>query len=101
MAAKFNLSADVQFESWEAMLAARQATDPAGKTGSTIAVIATPDALHHGPAVAFARAGYHILLEKPMAVQPRECKEIADAAQQSGALFAVCVSDSIFIRARN
>ena len=92
MAAKFNLGPEVQFESWEAMLAARQAADPAAKPGSAIAVIATPDALHHGPAVAFARAGYHILLEKPMAVQPKECKEIAEAAQASGALFAVCVS---------
>lgn len=91
MAANFNLPESAQFDSWEAMLKARQA-DPANKPASAIAVITTPDALHHGPAVAFAQAGYHILLEKPMAVQPRECKEIAEAAQKSGALFAVCVS---------
>ncbi|KAK7878635.1 hypothetical protein WMY93_030471 [Mugilogobius chulae] len=31
------------------------------------ALICTPDRLHKDPAVAFAKKGYHILLEKPMA----------------------------------
>jgi predicted dehydrogenase len=60
--------------------------------GSPIAdavVIATPDAEHTAPAVAFARAGTHILLEKPMAPTERECRAIAQAAAASGVVFAV------------
>lgn len=53
-------------------------------------IIATPDALHAEPAVAFAERGYHILLEKPMAPTAAECRQIAAAAQASGAMFAVC-----------
>lgn len=32
------------------------------------------------PAIAFADLKYHILLEKPMAVNLDECKKITDAA---------------------
>ncbi len=52
-------------------------------------VIATPDAEHVAPAVAFAEAGYHVLLEKPMAPTERECRRIAEAAAKSGVVFAV------------
>ena len=53
-------------------------------------VIATQDAMHVEPAVAFAKLGYHILLEKPMAPNAEDCRRIAQAAMKSGALFAVC-----------
>jgi predicted dehydrogenase len=64
--------------------------DLLGKPGLADAVvIATPDAEHVAPAVAFARSGAHILLEKPMAPTEQECRTIAEAAAQSGAIFAV------------
>lgn len=44
-------------------------------------VIATPHHLHTDIALAAARAGKHILLEKPMAPTFAECQQIADAAQ--------------------
>ena len=53
-------------------------------------IIATPDALHAEPAIAFADLGYHILLEKPMAPNAADCRRIAAAAQANGAMFAVC-----------
>lgn len=53
-------------------------------------IIATPDALHTGPALAFIARGYHVLLEKPMAPTAAECRQIVAAAQASDALFAVC-----------
>lgn len=53
-------------------------------------VIATPDALHADPAVAFADLGYHLLLEKPMAPSPAECRRIVDAAGRNRVLLAVC-----------
>ena len=40
------------------------------------AVIATLDRLHHEPALALAEQGYHLLLEKPMAVTPDMCRSI-------------------------
>jgi predicted dehydrogenase len=53
-------------------------------------IVATPDALHAAPAIAFTERGYHILLEKPMAPTAAECRQITAAAQASGAMFAVC-----------
>lgn len=54
------------------------------------AVIATQDTLHAEPAIAFARQGYHLLLEKPMAPNPDDCRRIVDEAVRAGILFAVC-----------
>ena len=53
-------------------------------------IIATQDAMHRGPAEAFARLGYHILLEKPMAPNAADCRAIVAAAKQAGVLFGVC-----------
>ncbi len=53
-------------------------------------IIATQDALHAEPAEAFARQGYHMVLEKPMAPQPRDCWRILRAVNQAKVLFAVC-----------
>ena len=53
-------------------------------------IVATPDALHAEPAIAFADLGYHILLEKPMAPNAADCRRIAAAAHANGAMFAVC-----------
>ncbi len=53
-------------------------------------LICTQDAMHEEPAVAFAKLGYHILLEKPMAPEPEACKRIVQAAKDAGILFAVC-----------
>ncbi len=53
-------------------------------------VIATPDALHTEPAIAFAETGYHILLEKPMAPNEGECRRIVAAVSDAGVIFGVC-----------
>ena len=42
------------------------------------------------PAVAFAQLGYHVLLEKPMAVTEPDCREITAACQSNGVYLAVC-----------
>jgi predicted dehydrogenase len=52
-------------------------------------VIATPDALHTAPAIAFAQKGYDLLLEKPMAPTACDCEQIVQAVQANGGLFAV------------
>lgn len=53
-------------------------------------VVATRDAMHVEPAVAAARKGYAILLEKPMAPHADGCRQIAVAAREAGTLLAVC-----------
>jgi len=53
-------------------------------------IIATQDAMHVEPAVAFAKLGYAILLEKPMAPTEAECERIVRAVQENKNIFAVC-----------
>ncbi|XP_023697171.2 putative oxidoreductase YteT isoform X1 [Paramormyrops kingsleyae] len=52
--------------------------------------ICTPDRLHKEPAVELARQGYHILLEKPMAVTSRDCSEIVAACIENHVMLTVC-----------
>lgn len=53
-------------------------------------VVSTPDRLHAEPAIGLARAGYHILLEKPIAPTEEESVAIIAAAESSGVMLAVC-----------
>jgi len=53
-------------------------------------IICTQDQGHKEPAVAFAGQGYHILLEKPMAVTEEDCREITGACEDAGVMLAVC-----------
>lgn len=53
-------------------------------------VISTQDKLHFEPAMAAIEKGYHLLLEKPMAVTPYECLKIADAAEKKGVHVIIC-----------
>ncbi|ROL46120.1 hypothetical protein DPX16_18515 [Anabarilius grahami] len=53
-------------------------------------LICTPDRLHKDPAVALAKKGYHVLLEKPMAVTEEDCTEIVETCIQSGVMLTVC-----------
>ncbi|GCE45347.1 oxidoreductase family protein [Thermosporothrix hazakensis] len=52
-------------------------------------VIATQDADHLEPTLAFAAKGYAILLEKPMAPDAESCRRIVEAIQKHKVLFAV------------
>ncbi|TET10743.1 MAG: Gfo/Idh/MocA family oxidoreductase [Candidatus Thorarchaeota archaeon] len=52
-------------------------------------IIATQDHMHKGPALAFAKKKYHILLEKPMAPDEKSCKEITKAVLSAKIIFAV------------
>jgi predicted dehydrogenase len=70
------------FSSWEELAAAPRLADAA--------IVSTQDAEHVGPAVALARKGYHLLVEKPLAPTPGECTALVDAVTRAGVLFAVC-----------
>ncbi len=55
-----------------------------------IAVIATMDRMHFEPAMKAIELGYDLLLEKPMAPTPEECKAICEAAEKKGTRILVC-----------
>lgn len=53
-------------------------------------VISTLDGTHEEMAVTFASLGYHILIEKPLALTPEDCLTIADAVRRNGVILSVC-----------
>uniref|UniRef100_A0A3P8T6U4 Zgc:154075 n=1 Tax=Amphiprion percula TaxID=161767 RepID=A0A3P8T6U4_AMPPE len=69
------------FEDWHSVLERDKFADAV--------LICTPDRLHKEPAVAFAKKGYHVLLEKPMAVSTFDCTAIVEACIQSGVMLSV------------
>jgi predicted dehydrogenase len=81
-AAEFAVPEDNVFQTWEELARAGRVADAV--------VIATQDAMHAGPAVAFAGLGYAILLEKPMAPTEADSRRIAEAAEAAGILLTVC-----------
>ncbi len=53
-----------------------------------IATVGTPSGAHLEPAVAAARAGKHIIVEKPLEVTPERCDQIIRAAEESGVVLS-------------
>lgn len=54
-----------------------------------IAVIASPAPFHMEPAAALARAGTHLLVEKPMAANALEARHMAEVATEAGVVLQV------------
>lgn len=81
LAEQHDIPADRVFTDWHDAAAAPKLADAV--------LICTQDAMHVAPAIAFARAGYHILLEKPMATDAEGCRQIVAAVRQAGVHFAV------------
>ncbi len=50
----------------------------------------TQDKMHADSAMAALKAGYHQLLEKPMATTPHDCARIVRTARETGRILAVC-----------
>jgi predicted dehydrogenase len=82
IAAEHGLAPDRVFTDWRELAASPRVADAA--------IVATQDAQHAGPAIAFAGLGYHLLLEKPMAPTEEESAAIAEAAERAGVMLAVC-----------
>jgi predicted dehydrogenase len=51
--------------------------------------ICTPNGVHAAPAIDAAKAGCHVMVEKPMAMNPAECKKMIEAAKKAGVKLAV------------
>ena len=70
------------YEGWEELFAAPRTAD--------FALIATGDRYHVEPTLAAIAAGYHVLLEKPMALTVEDCTRIVEAADAAGVVLSVC-----------
>jgi predicted dehydrogenase len=78
----YHLSAENVATDWSELASRQRLADAV--------IICTQDAMHADPAVAFARKGYAMLLEKPMAPNEADCQRIIQAVKENGILFALC-----------
>ena len=60
-----------------------------GDPGIDAVVVATPNSLHAGQAIAFLDAGQHVMVEKPMAMDVAEADAMVAAAERSSASLMV------------
>ncbi len=81
-ALKHNIAEANRFTSWEQVFERPKFADAI--------IITTPDNLHFGPCMAALKAGYDVLLEKPIAPTEKECREILALAKKTGRVVAVC-----------
>lgn len=82
MAKNHSIPADAVWKSWTELAAA-------GRRLADCVILTTQDRMHREPAVAFAALGYHILLEKPIAVSAEDVKAVVAAVKAAGVHFAV------------
>ncbi len=81
MAQEYDIPKENVFEDWKDLAKRDRFAD--------VAIITTQDHMHRDPAIAFAKKGYHILLEKPMAVDEKSCRDITKTVLDKKVLFAV------------
>ncbi|MBR6513386.1 MAG: Gfo/Idh/MocA family oxidoreductase [Clostridia bacterium] len=79
---RWNLPDDMVFTDWRPLLEKGKIAD--------LAVIATMDREHFGPAMKCIELGYDLLLEKPIAPTLEECREISRAATEKGTKVVIC-----------
>lgn len=75
-------AAEHAYTHWKDILAVPKFAD--------IAIISTMDRMHMEPALKAIELGYDLLLEKPIAPTPEECKVLVDAAEKKGTRILVC-----------
>lgn len=79
---QYGINKSMQFESWKELLDKSRLAE--------VAFICTPDNIHFDPAVKAFEKGYHIVLEKPMAIDPIECIKLGEYSKKYDNIFAIC-----------
>lgn len=77
-----DISPDNCFSTWGEMLAAKPIAD--------IAIICTLDRDHYEPTLKALELGYHVLLEKPMSPDPKECIMMERIARKYNRQLTIC-----------
>jgi predicted dehydrogenase len=72
----------MQHKDWPALLAKGRIADAC--------IVATQDRDHAAPALAAMAAGYHVLLEKPMAVTEQDCRALVSTSESCGVALHIC-----------
>lgn len=82
-AAELGIAADRSYADYSEMAVA----EAARADGIDAVAIVTPNHMHAGPAIAFLRAGIHVICDKPLAATMADAEAIALAQKDSGKLF--------------
>lgn len=82
MKKQHNIPDDMCFEDWNELLDKPKFAD--------IVLISTMDKGHYMPCLRAIEQKYDILLEKPVSPSPKECADIAAAAEKNGVRIVVC-----------
>ena len=82
IAEKFNLQPSACFTDYHDFFHSSLKTDAV--------MICTPENMHYEPCMMAIEAGYHVLLEKPIAQTPEECMAIGEAARRKNVIVTVC-----------
>lgn len=80
--AAHGIAEDMAFSDWKQLLSLGKVAD--------CALVCTQDNMHVEPAVAAMRAGYDILLEKPISKSADEMKRLVNASKETGRRVSVC-----------
>ncbi|MBM4107593.1 MAG: Gfo/Idh/MocA family oxidoreductase [Phycisphaerae bacterium] len=81
------LAADRNYRTWEEMLDHESRRPPAERID--FVSIVTPNHAHFEPALAFVRAGFHVVLDKPMVLNSTQADELVAAVDKVGVVFGV------------
>jgi predicted dehydrogenase len=81
MAAEHGIPDARRFPDFEALFA--------GPRLAPLAIVATGDTQHVDPTLRALERGYHVLLEKPIAVSAADCVRVVDAADRAGRILQI------------
>jgi len=73
---------DMCFTDWRELLGKEKLADGI--------LICTQDKMHFEPSVKSLEKGYHVMLEKPMAADPKECVMLGEYARKYERIFLIC-----------
>lgn len=82
VAKRFGLDASCCFSDYQTFFRRQMPVDAV--------MVCTPENVHFEPTMLAIEAGYHVLLEKPIAQTLEECVAIGEAAQKKGVMVSVC-----------
>ena len=81
------LASDRIYPTWQAMLEG-ESKRPVGERINFVSIV-TPNHVHFEPANAFAKAGFHVVLDKPMVHSSAQANTLTATVREAGVVFAV------------